>query len=135
MIVGEVLAFEQLLIGEFIESYVPFSNKESYHFANSVSSPLAFFYAILAVIVMFYPLGVFLADVYCGRFKMVMIVLGFLVFSFSTLIVILVWLSIITKFGHHILKPLLQEYPFKELKLLLSTSLALAHFVCQHLVL
>ena len=114
MIVGELLAFEQLLIGGFIESYVPISSKGSYNFANSVSSPLAFVYAILAVIAMFYPLGGFLADVYCGRFKMVMIGLGFLVFSFSTLIVILVWLGIITEFGHHKTKPLLQEYAFKE---------------------
>ena len=63
---------------------------------------------------MFYPLGDFLADVYCGRFKMVMIGLGFLVFSFFSLIVILVWLGIITEFGHHKTKPLLQEYAFKE---------------------
>ena len=115
MIVGELLAFEQLLIGGFIENYVPlnFSSKESYHFANSVSSPLAFFYAILAVIAMFYPLGGFLADVYCGRFKMVMIGLGFLTFSFSSLIVVFIWFGIITKFGHHRFK-LLREYPFKE---------------------
>ena len=50
MIVGELLALEQLLIGVFIESYVPISSKGSYNFANSVSSPLAFVYAILAVI-------------------------------------------------------------------------------------
>ena len=116
MIVGELLAFEQLLIGGFIENYVPlnFSSKGSSQFANSVSSPLAFFYAILAVIAMFYPLGGFLADVYCGRFKMVMIGLGFLVFSFSTLIVILIWLGTITILDHHNLKPLLQEYAFKK---------------------
>ena len=40
MIVGELLALEQLLIGAFIENYMPFSSKGSYHFANSVSSPL-----------------------------------------------------------------------------------------------
>ena len=61
---------------------------------------------------MFYPLGGFLADVYFGRFKMVMIGLGFLTFSFSSLIVVLVWF--ITKLDHHNLKHLLQEYPFKE---------------------
>jgi hypothetical protein len=59
---------------------------------------------------MFYPLGGFLADVYCGRFKMVMIGLGFLVCSFSTLIVVLVWLGI--QLQHF--KPHLQEYAFKE---------------------
>ena len=58
MIVGEVLAFQQLLIGGFIENYVPISNRTT-HFANSVSSPLAFVYAILAVIAMFYPFGGF----------------------------------------------------------------------------
>ena len=112
MIVGELLALEQLLIGEFIDSYVPlnFSNNGNKYFANSVSSPLAFVYAILAVIAMFYPLGGFLADVYCGRFKMVMIGLGFLVFSFSTLIIILVWLGTVTELGHHKLKPLLQDF-------------------------
>ena len=112
MIVGELLALEQLLIGGFIESYVPISSKGSYNFANSVSSPLAFVYAILAIIAMFYPLGGFLADVYFGRFKMVMIGLGFLTFSFSTLIVVLVWF--ITILDHHNLKHLLQEYTFKE---------------------
>ena len=59
---------------------------------------------------MFYPLGGFLADVYFGRFKMVMTGLGFLVFSFSSLIVVLVWFG--TKFGHP--KYLLEEYAFKE---------------------
>ena len=49
MIVGELLALEQLLIGAFIENYVPISNKRK-HIANSVSSPLAFVYAILVVI-------------------------------------------------------------------------------------
>ena len=93
---------------------MPFSSKGSYNFANSVSSPLAFVDAILAVIAMFYPLSGFLADVHYGRFKMVMIGIGFLVFSFSTLIVILVWLGIITEFGHHKTKSLLQEYAFKE---------------------
>ena len=110
-----------------------FSKKERYHLVISVSSPLAFVYAILAVIAMFYPLGGFFADVYCGRFKMVMIGLGFLTFSFSTLIVILVWLSIITKFGHHKLNPSFKNMLLK--KLLQSTSLALAHYVCQYLVL
>ena len=66
MIVGELLALEQLVIGAFIDGYVPFSNNGNKYFANSVSSPLAFVYAILAVIAMFYPLGGFLADVYCG---------------------------------------------------------------------
>ena len=113
MIVGELLALEQLLIGAFIENYVPLSNKANDYFTNSVSSQLAFVYAILAVIAMFYPLGGFLADVYCGRFKMVMIGLGFLTFSFSSLIVVFVWFGIITKFGHHSFK-LLREYPFKE---------------------
>ena len=110
MIVGELLALEQLLIGGFIDGYVPLSNNGNKYFVNSVSSPLAFVYAILAVIAMFYPLGGFLADVYCGRFKMVMIGLGFLVFSFFTLIVLVVWFG--TKLDH--LKPLLEEYTFKE---------------------
>ena len=115
MIVGELLAFEQLLTGEVIDSYVPFSNNGNKYFSNTVSSPLAFIYAIiLAVIAMFYSLGGFLADIYCGRFKIVMIGLGFLVFSFSTLIVVLIWLGTVTKLGHHNLKSLLQEYTFKE---------------------
>ena len=45
---------------------------------------------------------------------MVMIGLGFLTFSFSSLIVVLVWLGIITKIDHHSFKPLLEEYPYKE---------------------
>ena len=109
MIVGELLAFMQFLIGRLIESYALFSNDP---FTHSVSSPLAFVYAILAVMAIFYPLGGFLADVYCGQFKTVMIGLGFLTFSFSSLIVVFVWLGIITKFGFHSFK--LIEYPLKE---------------------
>ena len=110
MIVGELLALQQFLIGEFVENYVPISSNGSTHFANSVSSPLAFFYAILAVMAMFYPLGGFLADIYCGRFKMVMIGLGFLAFSFSSIIVVLVGIG--TRLGHS--NRLLEDFSFKE---------------------
>ena len=68
VIVGELLTFQQVMIWIFIDDYVPIGNN---HFANAVSSPLAFACAILAVIAMFYPLSGFLADVCCGRFKTV----------------------------------------------------------------
>ena len=107
MIVGELLAFQQLLIGGFIENYIPIGKK---HFINAVSSPLAFVYAILAVIAMFYPLGGFLADICCGRFKTVMVGLGFLLSYYAVLIVVIAWIG--TNFSH--LNLLLQEYSFKE---------------------
>ena len=90
MIVSELLMLQQGLIGGFIDNYVPIGNN---HFANAVSSPLAFAYAILAVIAMSYPLSGFLAEVCCGRFKIHMIGLGFLLFPFVIVITLLVWAS------------------------------------------
>ena len=107
MIVGELLMVQKTLIGCFIDNYVPTGIN---HFSNSVSSPLAFAYAILAVIAMFYPLGGFLADVCCGRFKTVMIGLCFLSFhAVVTIIIPVVWV-VITQHPHS----LLQQYNFKE---------------------
>ena len=105
VIVGELLAAQQVIIWMFIDEYVPTGAN---HFANSVSSPLAFANIILAVIAMLYPLSGFLADVYCGRFKTVMIGLGFLQFSIVVVIIVAVWMG--TKQAH----PLLEEYTFKE---------------------
>ena len=50
MIVGELLAIQQLLTGEFIENYVPISSHGKKQFVNSVSSPLAFVHVTLAVV-------------------------------------------------------------------------------------
>ena len=105
VIVGELLTLQQIMIGIFIDNYVPIGNN---HFANSVSSPLAFASAILAVIAMFYPLSGFLADVCCGRFKTVMVGLGFLSLHIVIIIIIFVWMC--TKRAH----PLLEEYTFEE---------------------
>ena len=107
MIVSEFPMFQQGVIGGFIDNYVPIGNN---HFANAVSSPLAFVYAILAVIAMFYPLGGFLADVCCGRFKTVMIGLGFLLFFFVIVITFIAGYSTMFQNAH----PLLEQYSFKE---------------------
>ena len=107
MIVGELLALQQIAIGTFIEDYVPIGKNL---FVNAVSSPLAFVYAILAVIAMFYPLSGFIADVCCGRFKTVMIGLSFLLFNYVPLAVFIAWLGV----NFHHMNSLLQEYSFKE---------------------
>ena len=107
MIVGELLMLQKALIGCFIDNYVPTGIN---HFSNSVSSPLAFAYAILAVIAMFYPLGGFLADVCCGRFKTVMIGLCFLSFHAVVAIIIPVVWVVVTQHPPF----LLQQYNFKE---------------------
>ena len=107
MIVGELLALQQIAIGTFIEDYVPIGK---HLFVNSVSSPLAFVYAILAVIAMFYPLSGFIADVCCGRFKTVMIGLSFLLFNYVALAVSIAWFGV----NFHHINSLLQEYSFKE---------------------
>ena len=96
---------QQIVIWTFINNYVPVGYN---HFANSVSSPLAFAYAILAVIAMFYPLGGFLADVCCGRFKTVMVGLSCLLLYIVIVVTIFVWIG--TKRAH----PLLEEYTFEE---------------------
>ena len=56
VIVGELLMLQQVGIKTFIDNYVPIKKN---HSINSVSSPLAFVYAILAVVSMFYPLSGF----------------------------------------------------------------------------
>ena len=97
MIVGELLMLQKALIGCFIDNYVPTGIN---HFSNSVSSPLAFAYAILVVIAMFYPLGGFLADICCGRFKTVMIGLCFLSFHAVVAIIIPVVWVVVTQHPH-----------------------------------
>ena len=109
MIVGELLMLQQAGIKAFIDNYVPVGKN---HFVNSVSSPLAFVYAILAVIAMFYPLSGFLADVCCGRFKTVMVGLSFLLFTLVVLVAAIVWAT--TKHAHRLLEldPLKELAPF-----------------------
>ena len=54
-------------------------------------------YAVLAVIMTFYPLSGFIADVCCGRFKTVMISLSFMMLSFvlfGTVCSIAIWITL-----------------------------------------
>ena len=95
VIVGELRTALDILTSGFIEFYVPISGKDT--FANAVSSPIAFLYAILAVIAMLYPLSGFRADVYCGRFKTVIFGLSLiLVFSICIVAILFSW-----TFTHH----------------------------------
>ena len=105
VIVGELFTCQQAVIRLFIDEYVPTGDN---HFANSVSSPLAFANVILAVIAMLYPLSGFLADVYCGRFKTVMVGLSFLLLYIVIGIIVAVWAG--TKRAH----PLLEDYTFTQ---------------------
>ena len=100
VIVGELQTLLDILSGGFIENYVPIIGKDK--FANAVSSPIAFLYAILAVIAMLYPLSGFIADVYCGRFKTVIIGLSLIiVFSIGIVATLIGWAF--TKHSHQLL--------------------------------
>ena len=65
----------------------------SNHFreTNPITSPFCIMYSLLAVISMLYPLSGFVADVWCGRFKTVMIGLSCLLLSTTIAIALLIW--------------------------------------------
>ena len=59
--------------------------------SNPLMSPFCITQAVLAVTAMLYPLSGFLADVWCGWFKAVMIGLSCLLFSIFVSVIILIW--------------------------------------------
>ena len=69
---------------------------------NIFISPLCITQAVLAFTAMLYPLSGFLADVWCGRFKTVMVGLSCLLFSTIVSVFILIWLIKEYKFSHDI---------------------------------
>ena len=92
MIVGEVYTAVHAVIAAFIGSYVPVGVS---HLVNAVSSPLGLVSAILAAIAIFYPLSGFIADVWCGKFKI--IIISMTTILFCTIIVamtIAIWFSL-----------------------------------------
>ena len=73
----------------FIVNYVPMGMD---HLLNALSSPLGFISAILAAIAIFYPLSGFLADVWCGQFKVIIISLTTVLFStIIVVIIVIIW--------------------------------------------
>ena len=92
MIVSELYTLIHITIASFIGSYVPM---EANHFLNALSSPLGLVSAILAAIAIFYPLSGFLADVWCGRFKIIMIGLTTIFLAFIIVIIsFTIWFSL-----------------------------------------
>ena len=85
--VGELSAFVLMLSAGLIENYVPVVDK--LQLVNVVSSPICFLYASLAVMAMLYPVSGFIADVCCGRFKIIMI--GLTLMAISTVSMMAVW--------------------------------------------
>ena len=109
--VGELSAFVLALSAGLIENYVPVVDK--LQLANAVSSPICFLYASLAVMAMLYPVSGFIADVCCGRFKIIMIGLTIMAISTVSMIAVLVgWVSI--KHAHQLtsLDPFKEVAPF-----------------------
>lgn len=78
VIIGEMYALIQVIIVTYISSFVPMGVD---HFLNAISFPLAIISAILAAIAIFYPLSGFLADVWCGQFKVIIISLTIILLS------------------------------------------------------
>ena len=86
-------------------------------------------YAILAIVMMFYPLSGFIADVYCGRLRTVVISLC-LLFSFVILtclmeLIILLWLSQYDLLKHKDISILINSFPGALVLILFLISLLL----------
>ena len=92
VIVGEMYTLIQVMIVQFIGAYVPMGVN---HLLNAVSSPLGFVSAILAAVAIFYPLSGFLADVWCGQFKVIIISLTTtLVSTIIFAVTVTIWASL-----------------------------------------
>ena len=92
MIVRELYVLIQVTIVSFIGIYV---SMDVNHLFNALSFPLGSVSAILAAIAIFYPLSGFLADVWCGRFKIIMIGLTTILFSLIIIIITFtIWFSL-----------------------------------------
>ena len=104
VIVSELYSLLQGFVGVVITNYVPTTVN---HFVNAISSPLGLVYAILAVISMLYPLSGFLADVYCGRFKT--IIIGLTTISISSVTLAAVFVGWTVTISVH--PPLLVDLP------------------------
>ena len=92
LIVGAIYAGMLYLAAGFISSSAILSSS-IFNNTNPFISPLCITQAVLALTAMLYPLSGFLADVWCGRFKAVMIGLSCLLFSTVISVVILVWFN------------------------------------------
>ncbi len=89
VIVGEMYALIHAVITVFIGTYVPMGVS---HLLNAVSSPLGLVSAILAAIAIFYPLSGFIADVWCGKFKVIVISLTTVLFcTIIAAITVAIW--------------------------------------------
>ena len=111
LIVGELNTFLQFLVEGFIEQYVPIVQRNN--FSNAVSSPVSFWYAILAMISVLYPISGFIADVCCGRFRTVIIGLCcILIFFLSVVVLGLAWVCIGNPYRLISLDPLKQVITF-----------------------
>ena len=92
VIVGEMYTLIHVVIAAFIGSYVPMGVN---HLLNALSSPLGFVSAILAAIAIFYPLSGFIADVWCGKFKIIIISLTTILFcNIIVAITFVIWFSL-----------------------------------------
>ena len=80
LVVSESHCLTHVTVAAFISEYIPMGQ---YHLVNSLSFPLSLVCAFLAVIGIFYPLSGFLADVYFGRFKIIVSSLTLILISFT----------------------------------------------------
>ena len=100
LIVGAIYAGILFVAAGFIRN--PAALRSSIFINDNIFiSPLCITQAVLAFTAMLYPLSGFLADVWCGRFKTVMVGLSCLLFSTIVSVFILIWLMEY-KFSHDI---------------------------------
>ena len=91
VVVSEIYCLIRVVFITFISNYVPMGVD---HLLNAVSSPLGFISAILAAIAIFYPLSGFLADVWCGQFKVIIISLTTVLFSIIIVVItVIIWFN------------------------------------------
>ena len=102
VIYAAMLSIAAALIGHSVGS-------NSFNKTNPITSPLCILYSLLAVIAMLYPLSGFMADVWCGRFKAVMIGLSCLLLSATIAIGLFVWYS--KGYNHKLIVPLKEAAP------------------------
>ena len=101
LIVGAIYAGILFVAAEFIHTSAALRSSIFIN-DNIFISPLCITQAVLAFTAMLYPLSGFLADVWCGRFKTVMVGLSCLLFSTIVSVFILLWLIKEYKFSHDI---------------------------------
>ena len=109
LIVRIIYAVMLLVAAGFIANSITAAST-TFNDSNPFISPFCITRAVLAFTAMLYPLSGFLADVWGGQFKTVMIGLACLLFSTVVSITVLLWFN--KEYSSHLIVPFLEAAPF-----------------------